>query len=196
VERSLTVVFDLGEVLVPSTGVLPVLAAEIGVPEARLGPAYWTARSDYDRGASAAVYWEGVLAALGRGPDPALAERLRDLDAGKWSALPDTGRELLDAAAATGRRLGLLSNAPAPLAAAVRAAPWSSAVDVLVFSADVGLVKPEPEIYARADAAYGTRPSDVVFFDDRGDNVAAARAHGWDAHLFTGPGSVLEVLHA
>jgi len=196
VEPSLTVVFDLGEVLVPSTGVLPVLAAEIGVPEARLGPAYWTGRSDYDRGAPTSTYWEGVLTAVGRGPDPELVERLRDLDADKWSVLPETGRELLDAAAATGRRLGLLSNAPAPLAAAVRSASWSSAVDVLVFSADLGLVKPEPEIYARADAAYGTRPADVVFFDDRAENVAAARAHGWDAHLFTGPGSVLDVLGA
>lgn len=186
--------FDLGEVLVPSSGVLPALAAEIGVPAEQLRTAYWTGRIDYDRGAPADGYWAAVLAAVGREPDPVLVGRLRDLDAGKWSVLPATGRELLDAAAATGRRLGLLSNAPAPLAAAVRAAPWSGVVDVLVFSADLGLVKPEPEIYARADAAYGTRPADVTFFDDRADNVAAARAHGWDAHLFTGPGVVHAVL--
>lgn len=177
------VVLDLGDVLVPSGGVLPVLAAELGVTTARLAAAYWPGRIAYDLGGDEDTYWADVLARLGLRPDPDLRQRVSAADAAKWSLLPPTGRALLDRL--TGLRLGVLSNAPAPLATAVRAAPWSAVVDVLVFSADLGLAKPDPRIYASADAAFGTAPHEVVFFDDRADNVAAARAHGWDAHVWT-----------
>lgn len=187
-----TVVFDLGEVLVPSTGVLPLLAAELAVDEAELAAAYWPARPAYDRGGSSAAYWTGVVEGLGRTPEPALLARLEHLDSVKWSTLPPSSAALLGRL--TGVQLGILSNAPAPLAAAVRAAPWSARVEHLVFSADAGLLKPDPAIYAHADGVYGTSPGEVVFFDDRPDNVAAARAHGWDAHVWAGPDAALDVL--
>ncbi|MGI5132582.1 HAD-IA family hydrolase [Pseudonocardia sp. CA-107938] len=189
-----TVVFDLGEVLVPSTGVLPALAADLDVEVERLQAAYWPGRLAYDLGADDVVYWTGVLAALDVDPEPELLARLRDRDATKWSALPPASAQLLTGLVEDGVRLGVLSNAPAPLAAAVRAAAWSAPIDVLVFSADVGLAKPDPAIYAAADNAYGTEPADVVFFDDRADNVVAARAHGWDAHVWAGPDEALSVL--
>lgn len=187
-----TIVFDLGEVLVPSGGVLPPLAAELGVPAEQLAAAYWPGRLEYDLGGSAEAYWTGVLTALGRAPEPALLARICALDAAKWSVLPAGSRDLL--AGLDGSRLGVLSNAPAPLAAAVRAAEWSALVDVLVFSADIGLVKPDPAIYGRADALYATTPGDVVFFDDRAENVAAARAHGWDAHVWVDTATALATL--
>lgn len=188
----LTVVFDLGEVLVSSTTVLPRLAAELDVGLARFTEAYRRGRLAYDAGGPAADYWTGVVTTLGRAPDPAFLARLRDLDAEKWSVLPSESRALLDALA--GVRLGVLSNAPAPLAAAVRTAAWSGLIDVLVFSAELGLVKPDPAIYLAADAAYATTPDEVVFFDDRPDNVAAAREHGWDAHVYAGPAAVLDLV--
>ena len=187
-----TVVFDLGEVLVPSGQVLPALAAELGVSPERLAGPYWSDRRPYDLGQPAADYWTGVLAGLGRAAEPELVARLCELDARKWSELPPAGAALLDALAGT--RLGVLSNAPAALAAAVRAARWSAAFDVLVFSADLELAKPDPAIFAGADARYGTEPAEVVFFDDRPENVAAARAHGWDAHLWVDPATALATL--
>jgi putative hydrolase of the HAD superfamily len=194
VERSRTVVFDLGEVLVPSTGVMPLLAAELGVSLDELGAAYWPGRAAYDLGGSADDYWTGVLRALGRAPDPAVLRRLTEVDSTKWSTLPQASAELLAYVQGMGIRLGVLSNAPAPLAAAVRAAAWSAGIAHLVFSAEVALVKPDPQIYARADAVYGTEPGDVVFFDDRVENVEAARAHGWDAHVWAGPEAALATL--
>ena len=190
------VVFDVGDVLVSSGDVLPHLAAEAGVTPERFAPAYWRDRHAYDLGTDERAYWAVVLANLDREPDPDLVGRLARLDAGKWSLLPAAGQALLDALA--GVPLAVLSNAPAALAAAVRAAEWSRAFSVLVFSAEVGLAKPDPAIYARTDAACGTAPGDVVFFDDREVNVAAARAHGWDAHLWvpgTTAGQVLALLH-
>jgi putative hydrolase of the HAD superfamily len=194
VERSPTVVFDLGEVLVPSRAVLPHLAAELGVAVDELAGAYWTGRAAYDLGGAAEDYWTGVLRALGRAPDPTVLRRLADVDAAKWSTLPASSADLLAHMQDRGIRLGVLSNAPGPLAEAVRAAPWSAVIASLVFSADVALVKPDPKIYARADAVYGTEPGDVVFFDDRVENVEAARAHGWDAHIWVGAEAAIEVV--
>lgn len=193
-ERSRTVVFDLGEVLVPSTGVLPLLAAELAVTADEFGAAYWSGRAAYDLGSSADDYWTGVLGALSRAPEPALLRRLTEVDSTKWSTLPQTSADLLAYVQGRGIRLGVLSNAPAPLAAAVRAAQWSAGIAHLVFSAEVALVKPDPQIYAHADSVYGTKPGDVVFFDDRVENVEAARAHGWDAHVWTGADAALAVL--
>jgi putative hydrolase of the HAD superfamily len=187
-------VFDLGEVLVPSAVVLPPLAAVLGVAQAELAAAYWPPRQAYDLGGDAGTYWTAVLVALGRQPDPQLVDQLCRQDADKWSTLPQQSLDLL--AALDGTRLGVLSNAPTPLASSVRAASWSAAVDVLVFSADLGLAKPDPRIYARADAAYGTDPHEVVFFDDRAENVAAARRHGWEAHLWVDPATALEAIEA
>jgi putative hydrolase of the HAD superfamily len=135
-----------------------------------------------------------VLRALGRAPDQGLLDRLTQVDAAKWSVLPQASADLLAHLQSAGVPLGVLSNAPGPLAAMVRAAPWSAGIDHLVFSADVALVKPDPAIYARADATYGTTPEEVVFFDDRIENVEAARAHGWDAHVWAGPEAALDVV--
>ena len=192
--RSRTVVFDLGEVLVSSTGVLPRLATEIGVTVDELSPAYWSGRLAYDLGADAEEYWTGVLAALGRDPEPELVATLTELDSVKWSTLPPASADLLAHLRGRGERLGVLSNAPGPLAAAVRAARWAADIPHLVFSADVALAKPDPAIYAHADTVYGTEPGEVVFFDDKPENVEAARAHGWDAHVWPGPQAALEIL--
>ena len=193
-ERSRTVVFDLGEVLVPSGGVIPRLAAEIGITVDELVPAYWSGRVAFDLGGSAEEYWTGVLAALGRAPEPALLAALTEMDSVKWSTLPQASSDLLAYLQGRGVRLAVLSNAPGPLAAAVRAAQWTAGIAHLVFSAEVALVKPDPAIYARADSVYGTEPGDVVFFDDKPENVEAARSHGWDAHVWAGPDAALEVL--
>ncbi|HEV7469172.1 MAG TPA: HAD-IA family hydrolase [Pseudonocardia sp.] len=82
-----------------------------------------------------------------------------------------------------GARLALLSNAPAPLAAAVRASTWSAPFEALVFSCEIGCGKPAAGAYAAVEEALGVdRP---VFFDDRPENVAAARERGWRAYLWS-----------
>jgi len=43
----------------------------------------------------------------------------------------------------------------------------------------LGVAKPEPAIYERFEALSGVRGREVLFFDDRAENVAAALDHGW-----------------
>jgi putative hydrolase of the HAD superfamily len=54
----------------------------------------------------------------------------------------------------------------------------------LVLSCEVGLIKPEPEIYARAIALAGVPPQRAVFFDDMEPYVEGARRAGLHAHVF------------
>jgi 2-haloacid dehalogenase len=46
--------------------------------------------------------------------------------------------------------------------------------------------KPDPQIYAIAEARFGQAPGSLFFTDDNPANIAAARERGWQAHLFTG----------
>ncbi len=53
-----------------------------------------------------------------------------------------------------------------------------------VFSARVGMIKPEAAIFAHAAEAFGIDPVDTLFIDDVRHNADAARAAGWQALHF------------
>jgi len=53
-----------------------------------------------------------------------------------------------------------------------------------VVSGEEGLIKPDPRIYETTAARIAHAPAETVFFDDRQDNVDAARAFGFDAVRF------------
>ena len=55
--------------------------------------------------------------------------------------------------------------------------------DVVVISAEVGLHKPQPEIYLLAAERLGVEPKDCVFVDDLRENCAGAEAVGMTAVL-------------
>jgi putative hydrolase of the HAD superfamily len=56
--------------------------------------------------------------------------------------------------------------------------------DLIVYSHEVGMSKPDPRIYQLACDRLGVRPEQVVFLDDRPDFVEAALEAGITAILF------------
>lgn len=52
------------------------------------------------------------------------------------------------------------------------------------------VAKPDPQIYAITEARSGREGSALFFTDDNPANIAAAKARGWDAHLFTDASSL------
>ncbi len=54
-------------------------------------------------------------------------------------------------------------------------------------SAEIGLLKPQREIYETHVKAFGLDPSTTLFIDDSAKNVEGAIAAGWHAVLFTDP---------
>jgi putative hydrolase of the HAD superfamily len=65
-----------------------------------------------------------------------------------------------------------------------------------VLSYEVGAMKPDAGIYAAAAAAAGVPAHGIFFCDDLPQHVAAARAAGWDAHLFTSAAALVDQLSA
>ena len=55
-------------------------------------------------------------------------------------------------------------------------------------------VKPEPEIYQYLLDKYDLKAEDCLFFDDREDNVEAARKLGFSGIVVTGEEQLLEEL--
>ncbi len=49
------------------------------------------------------------------------------------------------------------------------------------------VTKPSAAIYAMLEEDCGIAPNDLLFTDDRAENITAASNRGWQTHLFNGP---------
>ena len=65
--------------------------------------------------------------------------------------------------------------------------PFFKNFDGYIFSYEVGALKPQPEIYAAMEKMSGRRGADLVYLDDRAENIAAGAARGWRAILHESP---------
>jgi len=87
--------------------------------------------------------------------------------------------------AATLRRaviVGGLSDNPAFVASVF---PDGALLDPMIFSSEIGALKPSDTAFAAAEARLGLGGDAVLFIDDGPANIAAARRRGWDAIRFT-----------
>ena len=103
---------------------------------------------------------------------------------------PDLPRSaaLLRALRTKGVAVHALSNfGTATLAMAEPRYPVLTEFDRRFVSGHLGLIKPDPAIYAHVEEALGLDPATLFFIDDRPENIAAAEARGWQGHLFTTP---------
>lgn len=64
--------------------------------------------------------------------------------------------------------------------------PFLRAFDRDFISGHMGVIKPDPLIYQMLEDGSGLSGADLLFTDDRHDNIAAASARGWQTHLFEG----------
>jgi putative hydrolase of the HAD superfamily len=183
------VVFDYGGVICQhqSEADVALLAAAAGCTVAEFREGYWAHRLDYDRGELDCVtFWQKVAAGAGRSFTAAQVAELTRLDIASWLHLQPDTVALIEDLAAAGYRLALLSNAPAEVAEVVAALPVAARFEHCSFSCYLRTVKPEPAIYQAVLSLLGTGPGEVVFLDDRAENVAAAEALGIRGVHFTG----------
>lgn len=64
--------------------------------------------------------------------------------------------------------------------------PFLRAFDRAWVSAELRVMKPDPRIYEILETDSGLSGADLIFTDDRPENIEAAAARGWRTHLFTG----------
>ncbi len=188
------VVFDYGEVISRRTGALPAMAEVLGVTVEEFEPAYFAERDSYDWGCAERTYWRAVGSRLGVDVDGELAGELTRVDNEGWLETDPESLRLLDDLDSRSVPLALLSNAPAAFGRAAERQPWARHFRALVFSGDLEIAKPAPEIYSHLLRAIDAPAGDCLFFDDRQSNVEAARAFGMRAELWRGATTAREVL--
>ncbi|MFE7272492.1 HAD family hydrolase [Streptomyces sp. NPDC057623] len=154
--------------------------------------AFWAPRNAYDAGQlSDLAYWAKVL---GHHPGPRWLRTLRDADTAMWTRTDPRVLDTLYRARTSGLTMVLLSNAPAHLSNVLDATDWRrELMDEALYSARLGLCKPDPATYEHALAATGIAdPGRVLFVDDRADNCRAAAELGLRTHHHTGQHAYLE----
>ena len=184
------VMFDYGGVVShpPTQQDLALLAGVAGGGVPAFSDVYWEWRRAYDLAElDVTGYWRQVGRSLGRSYREAEVAELARLDCASWLRLQAGTVMLIEDLAAAGRPLALLSNAPDQLADAIRALPIAAHFGQLIFSCQLKLAKPDPRCYSDALARLGASADEVIFIDDRTENVAAAAALGLRSVHFTSP---------
>ena len=66
--------------------------------------------------------------------------------------------------------------------------PFFTDFDGYIFSYEIGIIKPDARIYEALEKLAGRRGREIVYLDDRLENVHAGAARGWRAILHESPG--------
>ena len=187
--RPTALILDYGEVLSHPMrpGGMSLLASQLGVPESEMSQVYWRHRRDYDLGLPAPEYWTLVAQELGTTLDEGLLTSLVTIDVDSWTDYRDEMWALAETFRQAGGRLAMLSNGVPEIVARIRADRDLAALfDAQVISFEVGLAKPEPEIYRVVLDRLGTPPAASLFVDDRLENIETARELGIRTAHFAG----------
>jgi 2-haloacid dehalogenase len=95
--------------------------------------------------------------------------------------------ELFEEVKETGVRMLALSNfGSETLEIARQMHPVLTGFDEAYVSAHLRCIKPDPAIYAALEDGSGLSGAELIFVDDKAENIAAAEARGWKGHLFEG----------
>jgi putative hydrolase of the HAD superfamily len=170
------VIFDYGRVLslAPSVAELQEFAALVGITEPPFFEIYSATRLDYDAGrADFRQHWQAFADAAGVVLRPAQVERIAGMETLMW-----------------------LRVIPHDLLAEVRKFSWLSEFQVKIWSCELGILKPDPAIYRACLDALGCRAERTLFFDDRANNVEAARDLGMEAYIFESVGQARAIVRA
>jgi putative hydrolase of the HAD superfamily len=187
------VVFDYGMVLTgpqdpTAHGTLLRLT---GLPYERFEALYWADRHAYDEGKYTGLeFWQKFIREAGLAPElsqtPAFAEELNRLDAEMWTTQNPEMLAWQLALKQRGFLTGILSNMGDNVHARMeREFDWLPRFDVLVWSYQLHMAKPDPAIYLHLLKQLGTEPEETLFLDDKLVNIEAAHALGMQAIQFS-----------
>jgi putative hydrolase of the HAD superfamily len=183
------VLFDFGMVLTmpPDPASWERLKAVFSADEASFHQAYWKHRDAYDRGTlKSQSYWSEVANDLHK---PLGAAALHELIAADIALWTQPNQVMIDWAAdlrRAGIKIGILSNMPDAMEVGIRDTfAWVADFNHHTWSHRLLLAKPEAAIYRHAAEGLGVAPSEILFIDDRKENIEAAVAVGMQAIQYT-----------
>jgi putative hydrolase of the HAD superfamily len=179
------VLFDFGQVL--SLPADPIVWKQMltisGLSDAEFHREYWVYRHDYDRGTyTGKAYWNKIAAGAQTIFTPTQLAQLIAADTDLWSRLNVPMVEWAQRLQQAGVRTGILSNIGDEMAAGLTGKfDWISAFDYCIWSHALKLAKPEAEIYHCAARGLATDPANILFIDDKLENIEAAHSIGMQA---------------
>lgn len=183
------VVFDYGMVLTdkPDAAAYAELLRISGLTSERLDKFYWADRHAYDEGKYTGLeFWQKVVRDAGLTLDAATVEELNDWDARMWTTENPVMLAWQQQLKERGIFTAILSNmGDNVLANMKRTFDWLGRFDVLVWSYQLKMAKPDPAIYRHVLKELGTRAEETLFLDDKQVNIDAANALGMRGLLFT-----------
>jgi putative hydrolase of the HAD superfamily len=170
----------------PARREIGLISASLGLSPAEFELAYYRARPDYDRGKTSTYeYWSAIAGEHRTRLSRARVERLRIADQEMWSRANRRMTTWLSALRRAGYLTAILSNMQPAMITHVRERfRWVDGVDQLLFSSEIGLVKPDPAIYRLCLERLGVSAQESLFVDDLEANVRAARSLGIAAIRF------------
>jgi putative hydrolase of the HAD superfamily len=183
------VIFDYGRVLTgpPDPAAYAELLRITGLSAERFEGLYWTDRQAYDEGKLTGLeFWRKLVRDAGLNMSESAIAELNLWDARMWTR----GDPAMLAWQLAIKQRGLLTAIVSNMGDTVhehmvRELDWLSRFDVLVWSYQLRVAKPDPAIYLYALQRLGTAPADTLFIDDRPENVDAAIALGMKGLIFS-----------
>ncbi len=187
--RLRAVVFDYGMVLTGPRDpeAHAALMRITGLPEERFEPLYWADRHAYDEGKlTGLAFWRKFIRDAGLNLAPGAAAELNQWDARMWT----TQNPAMLAWQLQLKQCGILTAILSNMGDNVldnmkREFDWLPRFDVLVWSYQLRMAKPEPAIYRHVLKKLGTRAEETLFLDDKLVNIEAALALGFRAIQFS-----------
>ena len=183
------IIFDYGMVLtgLPDAAAHDAMVQITGLTVERFESFYWADRHAYDEGKlSGVAFWQKFARDAALSLSPAQIDELNRNDARMWTTQNPAMLAWQRTLKAAGIRTAILSNmGDSVLDSIKREFRWIDDFDVLVWSYQLHMAKPDPAIYLHTLHQLGTRPDETLFIDDKRVNIDAAQALGMKAIEFT-----------
>ncbi|HEY0162191.1 MAG TPA: HAD family phosphatase [Edaphobacter sp.] len=190
------VLFDYGMVLSapPDPAAWQRMREITGFSEEVLHYGYWTFRHAYDRGdLNGLDYWEQVAASAATAFTPEQVQALIVADVDLWTRLNAPMLDWAQSLQRAGIRTGILSNiGDAMTDGLLKKFDWLNGFHHHTWSYRLRVAKPEAAIYHSAARGLETPPENILFLDDKIENIEAARAVGMQAIQYLGHDSFVQ----
>jgi putative hydrolase of the HAD superfamily len=182
------VVFDFGNVLCleQTPQDMKAMALVCGIPHEQFSELYWKLRPPYDRGdTDGPAYWAAVAGEQELGLSRDQIATLIELDSESITRPNEGAVQWAELLHRDGFPLSLLSNMPLELSRHVtKFFPSLSTFQHLIYSCDYGSIKPELAIYRKCLELIKAAPQEILYLDDRAENIEAAARLGINSVLF------------
>src|SRR5579863_5138962 len=164
------VIFDYGNVLcpMPSPSAFQELARTAGIPSPSFLQSLWRHRLEYDRGAlDGPSYWQQIASDHGKQFTDGQVQKLLQADFALWIHPNPSMLAWVRGIRKSGTKTAILSNMPREFSRYLRSnADWMDDFDHKVFSGEMGMIKPDPEIYFACLQGLAVNPNEALFIDE------------------------------